>query len=45
MTEAQLKRYTDAWYHLLGELTTLDAMIGSFPPPENVTDPLASYEI
>ena len=45
MTDAQRKRYGDAWFALMGELTTLDAMIHDYPPPDAVIDPALAYDL
>ena len=45
MTDAQYKRYSDAWYRLLGELTTLDSMVHDYPKPEDVIDPALAFDL
>lgn len=45
MNATQRDRYADAYYTLLGELTTLDAMIAEYPEPNAVTDERLIYEI
>jgi len=45
MTEAQLRRYSAAWYRVLGELTTLDAMIHAYPTPADAQDDRQAFEL
>lgn len=45
MTPAQRERYRVAWTNLLGELTTLDAMIHDYPTPDTVIDPALIFEL
>lgn len=45
MTDAQRERYAAAYYNLLGELTTLDAMIHDYPPPDVAIDPALAYDL
>ena len=45
MTPAQRTRYEQAYYKLLGELTTLDAMIHEYPTPEDVIEPALAFDL
>jgi hypothetical protein len=45
MTDAQRSRYEAAYYKLLGEVTTLDAMVATYPEPDAATDPTQAYEL
>lgn len=45
MNDIQRERYAAAYYRLLGELTTLDAMIAEYPTPDKATDERKVYEI
>ena len=45
MTPAQRTRYEQAYYKLLGELTTLDAMIHEYPKPADVIEPALAFDL
>ena len=45
MTEAQRARYEAAYYKLLGEVTTLDAMVATYPEPDAADDVKLAYEL
>ena len=45
MTDAQRSRYEAAYYKLLGEVTTLDAMVATYPEPDAATDERLAYEL
>ena len=45
MTDNQRERYAQAYYLMLGELTTLEAMIADYPEPTDVIDPALAYEV
>ena len=45
MNSTQRERYAAEYYRLLGELTTLDAMIAEYPEPKDVTDDKLVYTI
>jgi len=45
MTPAQRERYRIAWTNLLGEVTTLDAMVATYPEPDAATDERLAFEL
>ena len=45
MTDAQRSRYEAAYYKLLGEVTTLDAMVATYPEPDAADDVKLAYEL
>lgn len=45
MTDNQRERYAQVYYLMLGELTTLEAMIADYPEPADVIDPALAYEV
>ena len=45
MTSQQRQRYEIAYYRLLGEVTTLDAMIATYPEPDAAQDARKTFEI
>lgn len=45
MNETQRQRYEIAYYRLLGEVTTLDAMIATYPEPDAAQDERKTFEI
>jgi hypothetical protein len=45
MTEAQRSRYEAAYYKLLGEVTTLDAMVATYPNRTRPTNLTQAFEL